>query len=230
MIPATPPPKWNDPKLKLGTRIRSALWLLSEVGVGNLFTKAAHRAAFPGVTQADRRIRELRKDGWVIHTSADDASLNTDEQRLVRVGARVWERGAGRSHGAAAPSAKCRRAALAASNYQCTICGIAAGESYPDAPHATAILAVSRRSRIAADGNPALQLAVECKQCMAGYSTLHGNSSGLEAIVAALSPLQRKLFADWAKMGGRGELDRAWAEFRRLPPEVQLRFLASLKE
>jgi hypothetical protein len=53
-------PKWNDPTLRAGTRIRTALWLISEVGVGNSFTKEQHRAAFSGVAQADRRMRDLR--------------------------------------------------------------------------------------------------------------------------------------------------------------------------
>ena len=52
-------PKWNDPKLRAGTMIRTALWLTSEVGVGNAFTKEQHRQAFAGITQADRRLRDL---------------------------------------------------------------------------------------------------------------------------------------------------------------------------
>src|SRR5687768_11563496 len=86
-------PKWNDPSLKVGTMIRIALWLISEIGIGNRFTKEALRQAFPGVAQSDRRLRDLRKYGWVIHTNTEDASLKTDEQRLVAVGKPVWVRG-----------------------------------------------------------------------------------------------------------------------------------------
>ena len=76
-------PKWNDPALKAGTMIRTALWLISEIGVGNSFTKGQHREAFSGVTQADRRLRDLRDYGWIIDTSAEDVTLNPEEQRFV---------------------------------------------------------------------------------------------------------------------------------------------------
>src|SRR5262245_19015026 len=134
-------PKWNDPNFKAGTMIRTALWLISEVGVGNSFTKEQHRAAFSGVAQADRRLRDLRDYGWVIHTSAEDATLHPDEQRLVKVGSPVWKREGRKKDSKDAVTAKMRRAVFADSDYQCAVCGIAGGESYPDAPHMTAILA-----------------------------------------------------------------------------------------
>jgi hypothetical protein len=59
-------PRWNDRNLKGGTMIRTALWLVSEIGEGNSFTKEQHRAAFSGIAQADRRLRDLRDHGWVI--------------------------------------------------------------------------------------------------------------------------------------------------------------------
>lgn len=54
------PPRWNDPDFAAGTMVRAALWLLDEIGEGNSFTKEQVREAFPGVSQADRRIRDLR--------------------------------------------------------------------------------------------------------------------------------------------------------------------------
>jgi hypothetical protein len=64
--------------------ITGALWLAAEVGEGGVFTKEQVRQAFPGISQADRRIRDLRDYGWVIHTNTDDASLASGEQRLVK--------------------------------------------------------------------------------------------------------------------------------------------------
>lgn len=49
---------WRDGAL--GTRVRVALWLRDEVGVGNVFSKAALRAAITGAEQVDRRMRDLR--------------------------------------------------------------------------------------------------------------------------------------------------------------------------
>src|SRR3954468_17866908 len=76
-----------------GSKIRVALWLVAAVGTGGTFTKADLRAAFPAVEQVDRRMRDLRADGWVIATYREDRSLASDELRLVRVGAPVWETG-----------------------------------------------------------------------------------------------------------------------------------------
>src|SRR5450432_555568 len=86
-------PGWDAPSLRAGTMIRTALWLISEVGVGNTFTKEQHRRAFSEATQADRRLRDLRDYGWVIHTSSQDLTLNSNEQRFVSIGLPVWERG-----------------------------------------------------------------------------------------------------------------------------------------
>src|SRR3954447_17133914 len=80
-----------------GTRVRAALWLVEVVGVGNHFTKAELREAFPGVEQVDRRMRDLRDDSWVIATNREDRSLELDELRFVSMGGRVWEPGYRRS-------------------------------------------------------------------------------------------------------------------------------------
>src|SRR5689334_11816746 len=114
-------PKWNDPKLQAGTMIRTALWLMTEVGVGNTFTKEQHRQAFAGITQADRRLRDLRDYGWVIRTSAEDVTLRAEEQRFVAPGKAVWSRGIRRDAASGQITAKQRVAAFAESDYQCTV-------------------------------------------------------------------------------------------------------------
>src|ERR1700722_7484392 len=83
------PPKWDDYGFSAGTMIRGALWLLQVVGEGNVFTKEQVRAAFPGISQIDRRIRDLRDYGWVISSSSDDATLSADEQRFIQAGTAV---------------------------------------------------------------------------------------------------------------------------------------------
>src|SRR5262245_39376762 len=73
-----------------GATKRAALWLASEVGEGGVFTKGQLRDAFPGVTQIDRRVRDLRREGWIINTRREDVMLELDEQRLVHIGGHVW--------------------------------------------------------------------------------------------------------------------------------------------
>src|SRR3954452_13389047 len=99
-----------------GTRVRVALWLHSEVGDGGTFKKAQLREAFPGVEQIDRRMRDLRAEGWVLATYREDRSLEPDELRLVQVGGRVGEP-TYRSRQSSTITDKERKAVFAADNY-----------------------------------------------------------------------------------------------------------------
>ncbi|MFC5155611.1 hypothetical protein [Streptomyces amakusaensis] len=75
----------------MSTKVRTALWLATEVGEGSVYTKAQLREAFPDVAQIDRRVRELRGHGWVIATNRDDPGLRSHEARFVRAGDPVWQ-------------------------------------------------------------------------------------------------------------------------------------------
>ncbi|AEN11345.1 MULTISPECIES: hypothetical protein [unclassified Streptomyces] len=84
-------PDWANEKMP--TKVRVALWLATQVGEGNVFSKDQLRTAFPAAAQIDRRVRELRNHDWVIATSRDDVSLAPHEMRFVRAGALIWEPG-----------------------------------------------------------------------------------------------------------------------------------------
>jgi hypothetical protein len=215
-------PNWNDPSLTGGTKVRTALWLVGEVGIGNLFTKEQLRSAFPGITQADRRLRDLRPHGWIIHTKAQDLTLNAEEQRFVAMGEPIWE---GRNSAQSAPkalTAKKRMRVLAENDYQCTTCGIAGGESYPDAPHVTAILSISRRPVCLLGGKREMLYVPECKLCAAGFQGDQIDLAALVNSVTSLNTEEKTLFARWIKDGRRGGIDRIWATFRRLPAEAKM--------
>src|SRR4051794_14992723 len=109
-------PDWRDSSA--GGRVRAALWLATEVGEGGTFTKAQLRTAFPNVEQIDRRVRDLRPEGWLILTFQEDRSLQQDELRLSAIGGHVWEPGY-RSAAKAAVSEKERQAAFLADDFQC---------------------------------------------------------------------------------------------------------------
>src|SRR6266853_1530502 len=155
-------PKWNDPELRAGTMIRTALWLVSEIGVGNSFTKERHRQAFSGIAQADRRLRDLRDYGWVIHTNLEDLTLNSNEQRFVKVGLPVWEQGVRKTAAIETLTAKMRMATFAENDYQCVVCGVAGGERYLDAPQVTAVLSISRRAISLPEGRIGTMFLSEC--------------------------------------------------------------------
>ncbi|MEV5296487.1 hypothetical protein [Amycolatopsis methanolica] len=217
-------PRWDDPALKAGTMIKGALWLVAEVGEGGIFTKEQVRQAFPGVSQADRRIRDLRDYGWVIHTNTDDASLGPGEQRLVKVGIPVWDSNARREAAITTISAKQRQATLAADNYQCANCGIAGGEPYPESPHQTAVLSVTKRRVARPDGTDTEQPLTLCKLCRAGTERLdHADLGQLLADIRNLDQVDQDRIRRWMRRGRRGAtpLDRAWTAYRRMPAEAK---------
>ncbi|MEW2393734.1 hypothetical protein AB0933_35815 [Streptomyces venezuelae] len=213
-------PTWNDPELKAGTMIKGALWLVQEIGAGQTFTKEQLREAFPGVSQADRRLRDLRDYGWVILTNTEDATLLAEDQRFVKAGVPVWDPAARR---AAAPqkaiSAKEKQSVMARDDFMCTVCGIAGGEPYIDDSNQTAVLSVTRRETHLPDGRKETLLVTECKRCRAGFDGAPSRADVVLADIKALDPGEQRRFSHWVKRGRRGStpLERAWNAYRRLP-------------
>jgi hypothetical protein len=215
-------PRWDDPALKAGTKIRTALWLLSEVGVGNVFTKEQHRQAFPGISQADRRLRDLRPFGWIIHTNLEDASLNSSEQRFVTAGLPIWKPSAREAHGLPILTAKQRREIFAEAGYQCTICGIAGGENYPDSPWMAATLSIAKRIRTGLDGRSEQRFAVECKRCQSGSNSRSEDLAGLVSLINSLSAQDRAAISQLVGQPPGSGLLKAWAAYRDLSPNARL--------
>ena len=198
-----------------GTRVRVALWLASEVGVGESFTKAELRDAFPGVEQVDRRMRDLRAEGWVIATYREDRSLASDELRLVKVGGAVWERGYRSKASASGISDKQRQEIFAADGFVCVHCGVGGGEPYPDDPVRTAKLTIAR-AQPTEDGSP--RLATVCDRC----HLRGGEEVSADALTSAIEDLDvesRERLRGWIARGARSRdpLDELWAAYRRLP-------------
>ncbi|WP_220472436.1 hypothetical protein [Tomitella gaofuii] len=225
-------PRWDDPEYSAGGMIRAALWLVQEVGEGNTFTKNQLREAFPGVSQIDRRVRDLRSYGWVLYSSVEDASLLAEDQRLAKIGVHVWDAKARR---AAAPqstiTAKERQAVLARDGYMCTLCGIAGGESYPDDAALTAVLSISRRSATRTTGKLKDAFVTECKRCRSGRPDTPLSAEAAVAAAEGLDPSDLRRLVRWMERGRRGttELDRAWAAFMRVPADMRAAVAASLR-
>lgn len=202
-------PDWRDTSIG-GTRIRLALWLAHEVGQGGVFRKADLRAAFPGVEQADRRMRDLRDDSWIIATAREDAELKPDELRLVKIGVPVWEPSARRPKSPTV-SSRDRQRALRDDNYTCISCGLSAGERYPDETSRTAKLVV---------GMVGERLRVRCQKCASG----EGGVADAESVLSAARALGDADFAvlqRWMSDDKRGQVDVVWTSYRRLPVDVQ---------
>jgi hypothetical protein len=209
---------------KAGSMVRGALWLVNDVGVGNTFTKEQLRQAFPGVSQIDRRIRDLRDYGWVIRSNTEDATLRPEEQRFVQAGLRVWEPAERRKGGVETLTAKERRAVFEKDGYQCVGCGIAGGESYPDREYETAVLSLSKSPGSTDDPDSEQLFVTECRRCKSGQAGVtQGDLHVVVSNIRALSEDDRQRLRRWVARGRRGPtpLDRVWTSYRQLPAELR---------
>jgi hypothetical protein len=212
-----PVPDFRDKKLGMMRRV--AAWLATEVGEGNTFTKQQLSEAFPDGGEVARRLRELRHYQWELDVSRGI----TAEWRLLKIGLPVWDpKIMGRG-----PSRLLRtttlvretseaREALARANRRCSICGIRAGDSYPDLPEANAKLLVRHVVPLSGGGvvDPD-NLLVVCSRCD------EPEVDHLMEMVSQLSPLEKTVFASWMAVGERSlsPLDRLWALYMRLKPQ-----------
>ncbi|MFD6150405.1 hypothetical protein [Streptomyces sp. NPDC060243] len=229
-------PDWRNPVIpgmnRPGGRVRVALWLVSEVGEGNPFTKTELRAAFPDESQIDRRLRDLRDWGWVIHNNRDDESLRPEEQRLVKCGVPVWIPHQERPQEVGAKSALNaaeRTRILSADDHMCRSCGIAAGEEYEDG-FATAKLVLSRRDIVHRHGPATTTRVTLCERCAKGGLSQTADVAGFLSAVEQLSPLERRAFARWVEAGkrARGEMERLWGLYGTLPADARREILRDL--
>ena len=200
---------------------RAALWLVDMVGEGEIFTKEDLRLDFPTVAQIDRRVRDLRSHGWVIHTYSDDPSLSKDEQRLVRIGGHVWERGYVSPTTPDIATPKQRSEALAAANHHCMFCGAVAGESYDDDPLKIAKLTVVRGA-----DEGWLSCCLRCRQGGAVPSSTHEFYRWYER----LTRYEKRVLQTWVTHLQRAptDIDRAWDAYRRLSQEDRAEALSTL--
>ncbi|SEF28364.1 hypothetical protein SAMN05421837_104129 [Amycolatopsis pretoriensis] len=209
---------------------RVALWLLDVVGEGNEFTKEEMRAAFPGVSQIDRRMRDLRSFGWRIDTNREDPSLTSAQQRFVESGQPVWEKGmASRPQTAAAIGAVRRREIISRDGNMCRSCGIAPGDLYPETFEG-AQLDIARRDVELPDGSVEQQLVTECKKCRIGAKDLVVDLPAVIDRVNTLAPDERKLLASWMDAEQRpfNPAERAWSEYKTLPADARAAVRGSL--
>ncbi|MEU9243510.1 hypothetical protein [Streptomyces sp. NPDC048385] len=217
-------PSYQDKKF--GSMVRAALWLVTVVGEGNVFTKAQLRDAFPDVAQIDRRLRDLRDHDWRIDTSRDDPSLLQQEQRFVTKGADVWIPGKSKApkHKASLTAAQ-RAKVLQDDNYLCRSCGVGAGEAYEDGGGIElAKLNVSRRKVLILDESETVdyQLVTECKRCgVGGGPDREVDLGALLELIEALAPLEQRLFAKWIDADQRSfsPIEKVWGIYRTLPQE-----------
>ncbi|MGW2255441.1 hypothetical protein ACWCXH_35485 [Kitasatospora sp. NPDC001660] len=212
-------PSWQDKNAHKGGMVRAALWLESEVGLGNVFTSGQLRKAFPDEEQIVRRLRDLRDYGWRIDTHRNDSSLVQGERRYVSKGLEVWVPGQAKApeHKASITTAQ-RNKVFQGDNFLCRTCGIGAGESYGDSVELS-ILNVARRSVQLPDGSVETQLVTECKRCAVGNGDREVDLAELLGRVLALASLEQRILAKWIEADRRSPsaLEALWGVYRTLP-------------
>ncbi|BEK90118.1 hypothetical protein [Nocardia seriolae] len=213
-----PTPSWKDPKL--GTMKRVALWLVQEVGVGEMFTKTQLREAFPETSQIDRRMRDLRDFEWRIDTNREDPTLGSHEQRFVTQGAAVWEPGKATRKTGITVTASERHTLLMRDGHKCRSCGIGPGEQYPGT-YIASQLDVARRPVRQSDGDTTVELVIECNRCRVGGRDLTADLRDVLARIEQLPFYERKMLADWVNRDARSfsETEALWAAYRTLPAD-----------
>ncbi|MFW6723622.1 hypothetical protein ACHZ98_26400 [Streptomyces sp. MAR4 CNY-716] len=220
-------PSWQDKKF--GSKVRAALWLESEVGETNTFTKARLREAFPDVSQIDRRIRDLRDHGWRIDTRREDPSLKLDEQRYVKKGAEIWIPGQAKAKKEnSSLTATQRNTILQGDNFLCRTCGIGAGEVYEETRLAQ--LDIARRKVRLPDGTVQTQLVTECNRCRTAGSR-EVDLAEVMRDLQSLSVVEQGVFARWVSDDHREVtlLEKLWGVYRTLPDESRQAIKKSLE-
>ncbi|CAD6008546.1 HNH endonuclease [Agreia sp. COWG] len=159
----------GQPNRRYGAERKIAAWLAFNVEVGETFSMRDLRSAIgAGVPNDDehlnRRLRRLRADGWDIPTTKDDASIGAGMYRLDALG---WHPGAGERPPADSISDGDRRRVLERDGRRCVVCGIGAGEPYPNEPYTSAALTVGHRipRALGGDSKDINNLQAECARC-----------------------------------------------------------------
>jgi hypothetical protein len=204
--------------------IRAALWLSSEVGEGNLFTKQQLRNAFPGIEQIDRRMRDLRPFGWDIADYKQDANLKPNELKLLKIGTKVWlpiDRAAAL---VSTISARVRTEVFARDNHQCIRCGISAGEAFDEFPNVIARMTAGHiYPGMLSEGEVSVDQVVTmcqlCNEALKQHTTNYLNGQQIWERIKDLGVADKKKIKLWMDLGRRPQtqLDRLWSQYRQLP-------------
>lgn len=157
-------------KAKYGAENKLAAWLAFNVEPGESFTMPQLRHALgDGVIPNDaehlnRRLRSLRDVGWQLPTLKDDGTLRIGEYQVQVVG---WHPGLGPRPPRNSVSKTLRRLVFERDHSRCVICGVGAGEPYPDGLGAICSITVGHRNPNARKGSSKdiNNLQAECKHC-----------------------------------------------------------------
>src|SRR5690606_1956272 len=185
---------WPGTRRRFGDEQKTAAWLAFNVTEGETFTMRTLRQALGedpdtpnSAEHLNRRLRNLRPDGWVVPSNKDDRTLPVGTYRLERKG---WHPGLGPRPKREGISDSKRRRVFDRDSSRCVICGVGRGEPYPDKPETKAVLTVGHRVPRELGGSTDLDnLQTECKRCNEPVR----QEMGVPETLSALLPEVRRL-------------------------------------
>jgi 5-methylcytosine-specific restriction endonuclease McrA len=154
----------TSPEVRQSSVVRVAAYIAS-IGEGNRFRKLDLFEAVSGVSQADRRMRDLRTMGWKIDNYKVNPNLSPDEYLVRVIGVRI-DQGEKAPAGRKSISGPKRRRILERDGHACQVCGTAAGAEFTDAPGRSAMLSIGHIIPVARGGSDEDDnLRAECQRC-----------------------------------------------------------------
>lgn len=220
---------------KFGQEKRIAAFLWYAVEVGSTFTmkdlREALETAFEDAEQLNRRLRQLRKDDWIIYSYKDDGTLAPQEYRLSSKGLKIW---LGERDRRSVVSSKTRRIVLDRDGNRCVVCGVGARESYPDEPEVIARMTIGHRIPGERLGEASVDnLRTECSRCNEPVRDLMPDPERFAEVISAVRVLSRGdklVLREWIVSGQRSRLsvDIVYDRIRQLSPAERRRVIGRL--
>lgn len=212
----------GQPSTRPPSSLQRVATYVASVGIGGTFTKQDLIAAVPAVSQADRRMRDLRPMGWTIDNYKVNPSLRPDEYLVRAIGTRV-------DLGEPVPktarrtiSGPKRRRIFERDGHTCQVCFTPGGQEFADAPGRLATLTIGHIIPVARGGSDADDnLRTECQRC--------GDES---RDITADPPSKGEVLNRMTHVGGLKEKKRlfAWMQAgRRTPEDIEKVFVDWLR-
>ena len=209
-----------------GDERKLAAWMAFNVNIGETFTMRDLRTALGGdvipndAEHLNRRLRELRKDGWSVPSNKDDRNLPVGTYRLETQG---WHPGEGKRPARNTISQATRRRVLDRDGWRCVVCGVGSGEPYPGEPGTNAVLTAGHRVPNAFGGSSRdiNNLQAECKRCNEPVRQELRSPETLEQVLPDVRRLKKselETLLSWlvAEHRTRNRLDDVYDRARRL--------------
>jgi hypothetical protein len=205
-------------------------------GVGGKFSKLELFEAVPDVSQADRRMRDLRPMGWKIDNYKVNPNLKPDEYLVKELGTRV-------DLGETPPktirkniTGPKRRRILERDGHMCQVCGIRSEQEFPDTPGRTAVMTIGHIIPVNRGGtNDDDNLRAECQRCGDESRDITVDPPTGQQVLAHASHRslkEKRTLYGWMQAGRRipSDTEKVFQEWSRLPQKERMKVMTALAE